>query len=272
MPSLFEDKRSELLARGRRGEKEKHTGKSRYEMRTKSRFSSSTREYNKLNMNDLFRNNVLTVNIPIRGETDDYLVKIKFSGFLDLLQDQLERQNGELNLRAILRALINAFNRDDVYIHCSCPDWKYRMNFWSTMGDINSGDPENRVSKITNPENKLGPGCKHVMLVISNTGWLIKVASVINNYIKFFEKNRKHEYADIIYPAIYGKEYEEPVQLSFDDADELISDEETIDVANELGAKSGRFQKGNPNRFQPKNKSNKDQISVDEIEVEEEDT
>lgn len=135
-----------------------------------------------------------------------------------------------------------------VVLH-NCPDWKYRMNFWSTVNKINSGAPENRPSKITNPVNDLGPGCKHVMLVLSNHNWLIKVASVINNYIKYFEKHKQREYADIIYPAIYGKKYEEPVQIDIMDSgsDNLDTSTDTIDVANKVGAVSGRFKSDETN-------------------------
>lgn len=266
MKFLQEDKRTQLIAQGKRGEREKTDGKTRYEKRVKSRFSSATREYNQIDMNQLFKDNILTVLIPVRGETDDYFVKIKFGGFLDILRKRLEQQDNILNLRSVIRALLDAFNSDDVYIHCSCPDWKYRMAFWATVTDILSGDPENRPSKITNPKNTLGPGCKHVMLVLANTSWLIKVASVVHNYVKYFEKNKKQQYADILYPAIFGKEYEEPVQLSFDDSDELESDTQIIDDANKAGIERGRFQTGNQYRFQKSDKPDPNQQSIDDIE------
>lgn len=266
MNILQEDRRSELIAQGKRGEKEKGDGKSRYEKRVKSNVSHSTREYNQIDMNSLFKNNILTVSIPVRGETNNYLVKIKFGGFLDILKDFIDRQNGVFNLRAVTRALIDSFNSDDVYIHCSCPDFKYRMAYWASINDLNSGEAESRPSNITNPKDNLGPGCKHVMLVLSNTNWLIKVASVINNYVKFFEQRRKKEYADIIYPAIYGKPYEEPVQLSIDDTDELVSDTDTIDTANIQGAVSGRFKAGNPYRFKSNDSQIRGQTSIDDIE------
>lgn len=263
MINLLEDRRSDLIAKGKRGEREKGDGKTRYEKRVKSRFSTSTREYNSIDMNSLFKEGILTIKIPVHGETDDYEVTIKFGGLLDKIRNRL---NGNpVNLKDIIRALLDGFDSDDVYIHCSCPDWKYRMAFWATMSDINSGDPENRPSDITNPNNKLGPGCKHVMLVLANSAWLIKVASVVHNYIKYFEKNRQKQYADIIYPAIYGKKYEEPVQLSIDDRDDLESDKSLIDTSNALGAVSGRFRKGNPYRYQPRrNEVEKGQISIED--------
>ena len=68
------------------------------------------------------------------------------------------------------------------------------------------------------------------------------------------EKHRQNDYARYIYPVLYGKEYEEPVQLSMDDSDtgELDTSSDTLDVANEYGRTSGRFTTGNPYRFQRK--------------------
>ena len=131
-----------------------------------------------------------------------------------------------------------------VILH-NCLDFFYRFSYWATVKDINSGEPQLIPAKITNPTNNKGPGCKHVMLVLSNTVWLLKVASVINNYIKYMERYRQNDYAKIIYPAIYGKEYTQPVQLSIDDSkDETLTDDETfIDTTNEYGRTSGRFRR-----------------------------
>lgn len=267
MRKLVEDKRVELVSKGKRGQREKGDGKTRYQKRVKSRFASSTRSYNQINMNELFKEDILTVGIEVHGETDDYKVLIKFGNLLELLRRRLSQQNDILDLRAIIRALIDAFNSDNVYISCSCPDFFYRFGYWDTKTNINSGEPQYIPSPITNPDNNLGPGCKHTMLVLSNTGWLIKVASVINNYIKYMEVHRQRDYADIIYPAIYGKKYEEPVQLSIEDKDELDTDKETIDKSNEEGRTRGQFKPGNKlGRKFTSSKTNPDQIDIDEIE------
>ena len=252
------------MAQGRRGEREKGTGKTRYEMRVNSKVASTVKEFNDIDMQSLFVYNILTINVPVVGETDNYLVKIKFGGFLDLLHKQIERQDGKLDLRAITRALIDAFNQEDVQISCDCKDFRYRFGFWTTMGNINSGLPERRPSKITNPKNTLGPGCKHIMLVLSNNSWLIKVARVINNWIIYMSKYRQKQYADIVYPAIYGKAYEEPVQLDIDDEQD-INDRTSIDTANELGRTRGQFKTGNKYRFQPSN-VRRGQVTIDDVE------
>ena len=56
---------------------------------------------------------------------------------------------------------------------------------------------------MTNPNDTLGVGCKHIMLVLSNTSWCIKLASVIHNYINYMKSHYEKLYADIIYICVY---------------------------------------------------------------------
>lgn len=384
---ILEASRNDLLTKSKASNK----GRQRFKRRVKSKVANQVKQFNSIDMNKLFRDDILTVNISVNGETDNYVVKISFGGFLELLRKEVDR-TGMFDLRAVTRALLDGFNKDDVYIHCSCPDfcldgstkikllngevvsvsdmlekfnngeemWVYssdekgdfkpgkvsnvwisgyvnnlvkvtldndkeilttpnhrymlrdgsykeakdlyigqslmsmcsnyhkvknvecvvlendvpvydisvedynnfyvdagvmlhncyRFAYWATKNNINSGEPQNSNGKwIRNPDDRLGSGCKHVLLVLSNNSWLIKVASVIKNYAKYMEKYYQQQYADIIYPAIYGKPYEEPVQTSMFDDDELVSDEATLDVSNELGRTSGQFKKGNEYRF-----------------------
>lgn len=252
---LYEDSRSQLLSKSKKADNyapsNQHFGKNRYERRLKSRVSHSVKDYNSINMNRLFKDNVLDVNVLVQGETDKYTVKVSFGGFLDNLHRELKKNDGVLNLRAISRALSSSFNSDNVYISCSCPDWKYRMSFYSTKNNTTSGIPELRPSKITNPNDSKGAGCKHSLLVISNNSWLLKVASVIFNYVNYMEKHYTKLYADIIYPAIYEKEYEEPVQMDmFDDEEqELADDGDTIEKSNKYARTKTQFKRGNEYRF-----------------------
>ena len=116
------------------------------------------------------------------------------------------------------------------------------------------------------------------MLVISNTSWIIKLGSVIHNYINYMEKHYPKLYADIIYPAIYEKDYEEPVQLDLltSDDDKLDTTSDLIDKSNKYAKDKNKFKKDNPYRFQPKitskklNKSIFDDIDDTDIDEEEE--
>lgn len=262
MRILDEDSRRQLIQKSTASQK----GRERYKKRTRSRVSSSVREYNLIDMNKLFKNNILDVNVPVRGETNDYLVRISFGGVIDALQDAIAKNGDVFNLRVVMRALTDAFRNNDVYIHCTCPDWTYRFAYWATMDDINSGEPQTSNGKwIRNPDDSLGSGCKHSLLVLNNSSWLVKVASTIHNYVNYIEKRYQKQYADIIYPALFGKPYEEPVQTSLFDTDELETDAETIDVSNEEGRTSGQFKLGNKQgvRFAPSNTEAEGQTSLD---------
>jgi hypothetical protein len=64
------------------------------------------------------------------------------------------------------------------------------------------------------------------------------------------ERHYEKLYADIIYPAIYGVEYSDDVQLSIDDLDgndELSTDDDTdtLDAANEYNKDRTKFKQGN---------------------------
>lgn len=417
---LNEDNRNQLISKSKSSVK----GKQRYDRRNKSKVSSTSKEFNSIDMNKLFKKDILTVDIPVQGETDKYNVKISFGGFLDILKGYLKNKD-TYEYRDISRACITGFNKDDVYIHCTCPDfclhedteikllngevhtikdicskfnngeelWAYsvdangdfkpgkitdvwvsgmtdtlvkvtldngreiittdnhrymlrdgsfieaktlkenmplmslyfsnhnrhesayklddrynhkvqkvelikldhevpvydltvdkynnfyvdagvilhncyRYNYYSTKNNTNSGQPETRPSKITNPNDTLGSGCKHILLVLSNTSWILRVARVINNYIHYMEDKYPKMYADLIYPAIFGRKYEDSVQLTFDDKDELDTSKDTIDVANDYNKKRTQFQKGNTKgvRFaKDVNKKDDAQINLEEI-------
>jgi len=247
--------------------KSSYKGKQRYSKRVRSKVATSSRDYNSLNMDKLFKDGICTVNIRVQGETDTYIVTIKFGGFLDLLHTQMKTNNNKCDLRTITRALVNGFNQEDVYIHCTCPDATYRFNYWQTKNNINSGAKENRPSNITNPHDTLGSGCKHSLLVLNNNAWIIKVATVIFNYVNYMQKTRESLYAKIIFPAIYQKEYDRDYQLSLFDDDGLDKDEKDIDKAmvHKGRDERGRFNKENEYQFKKKEieiDDNPDQLKV----------
>lgn len=253
---LQEANRRDLITKGRRGDNYVITnqakGKNRFERKKYSSVYRNVAQFNNIDMNLLFKQDILLVGVKVVGETDEYIVKMKFKGVLKELQEEVKRNKDKLEFKCIQRALMTVFNKEEVFISCSCPDWRYRFAYFSSKNDYNSGPIETRVSKITNPNDTKGSGCKHSLLVLANMDWLIKVTSVINNYIKYARNNMQRLYADYIFPKVYGVEYQKAVQLSLFDTDDFDSSPYTIDDINKIGRTSGRFQKGNPYRFQKK--------------------
>ena len=204
---LREDSVRQLLNKSKSSEE----GAKRFAKRVKSHIQTSPAQYNQIDMNKLFTTGILTVDLEVRGETDTYSVKISYGGFLDILHDTIRRDKiEEVDLKVITRTLITGFNRGDVFVHCSCDDFKMRYNYYATVNNINSGEAENRKSEITNPDDSLGIGCKHILLVLTNTSWILKCATVIYNYIVYMKEHQESLYKRVLYPAIYNKKYEEP--------------------------------------------------------------
>jgi len=277
---LLEDKRQELISISKRADNyapdNQYLGKNRYERRLHSKVANSVREMNAIDMNKFFQDNILDVDIKVRGETDNYIVRISFGGVLDEIHKQLESNNNVLNLRCIIRALVAAFNGDNVYVRCSCPDFKYRQAFFLSVHDVIVGEKENIPSIITNPNDTKGRGCKHILLVLSNNSWLTKVASVVFNYINYMEKHYQNLYADVIYPAIYQTEFVDDVQLQITEPEpeepieevpdiSVKTDTDLLDVSNKWARTKNQFQKGNQYRFQKQNRPMKRQIDFDNL-------
>ena len=277
---LVEATRNQLLNKSKNADnysaKNQSKGKNRYERRLKSRVMNNIVNYNRISMDSLFKQDILTVGIEVQGETNQYTVTVRCRGLLREIQREVKANGGKLEFKNITRALTRVLNSEDVFIRCDCPDAKYRMNFWQWKNGYGT-QVEPRPSDITNPNDTKGAGCKHTLLVLSNLEWVMKVASVINNYIKYCQKKLQNNYATYIFPKIYGIPYNRAVQLSIFDTGMLPQDQETLRNIASTNLKDrdnrGRFIKGNSMRFKPKSTKPKEQPEtkyMDKLELEDE--
>ena len=274
---LNEAKRTELINKSKSADNYSITnqsrGKNRYERRKYSKVASSVRQYKNLDMDAFFKRDVLTVNIEVQGETNDYIVTVRMTGVLKEVLKQFE-QSGDMKLNAKIlnKALIKVFNSSDLQIKCSCPDGKYRHNYWQWKNNYGV-QYEPRPSDITNPNDTKGSGCKHTMLVLSNVTWLIKVSSVIVNYIRYCQEHLQKNYAEYIFPKLYGMPYKKAVQLHLFNNGWFPQDQQTMSAIINKGLQ-GRDEKGrfikkiNPNE-EPKqqigNKPVQQQFEFDDV-------
>ena len=74
---LKEASRNQLLTKS----KTTTAGKKRFKQRVKSRVATTVKQYNSIDMNKLFKDNIFSVDIDVQGETNKYTVKISFGGF-----------------------------------------------------------------------------------------------------------------------------------------------------------------------------------------------
>lgn len=271
--SLLEKSRQELISKSKSGAEyasgNQSKGKNRWERRKYSQIANSVRDYNTIDMDAFFKGDILDFGIKVHGETDNYLVKITFEGILSELRREVQGNDNKLEFKCVLRALLKVFNTGDVYVSCTCPDWTYRFKYWAQRNGYNSEVPDKWSSVRPLPRDQggatgandrdtKGSGCKHVNLAISNLDWMMKIASVINNYIKWCRTNMERNYADYIFPQVYGVPYNKAIQMSlFDDPNDnglLPSDQGTLAqvIGQSMQGKDrlGRWSKGNQYRFQ----------------------
>lgn len=124
MPELLLEKnRRELIDQSKNADIVKSYGTTRYERRSKQHIYNSITNFNKIDMNALFKGNLLSFKIPVHGETDNYEVEVLFEGICDDIKREIKRNKDKFEYKCVYRALINAINKQDIYIACSCPDW-----------------------------------------------------------------------------------------------------------------------------------------------------
>lgn len=187
-------------------------GKNRYERKKYSKLASTVEEYNKIDMNDFFKKDILLVKIPITGETDNYTVKVKLLGVVAEMTKSIKSNKYKFEFKTVLQALTKVFNTTDVYTNCTCDDYKYHFAYWNIVNNVSIDDSAHNPGPgkgIANPDDDKGRGCKHILLVLENCDWLMKVASVIFNYVEYMSNKMPEVFLSVIFPRLYGIDAEE---------------------------------------------------------------
>lgn len=249
---IDEATRNQLIAKSKKGTTYKHKSNSnRWSAKSNCLVANTVKDYNKIDMDTFWKKDILSFQVKVEGETDEYLVTVELKDILSKIQRRVQNNHNKLEIKCIYDSLIQALNSEDIKIDCTCPDFQYRFRVWATKNNYNAGTAENREAKITNPDDQLGAACKHILCVINNAEWLQKIASVINNYVNYCKDKMEYNYSRFIFPKIYGMSYDKAVQMTLDDYDDkgdikdkLDSDEDLINLSNALGKVRGRIKKG----------------------------
>lgn len=250
LSTLLEANRTSLISQSRNAGiyKNRERGKNRFERKKYSRIANAVKNYNEINMNLLFKQDILQVNIPVVGESDEYIVTIKLEGVVAEMHKNIKNNNNKLEYRTIIQALTKVFNTSDVYIKCTCPDAKYRFAHWNIIKNVSVDDSASDPGPgkgIANPNDDKGRGCKHMLLVLANGDWMMKVASVINNYCHFISEKKPAAFLKLIFPKLYGVPADEADQNGIvDDNEDLETGKDLIDIINEYGRNRGKFKPG----------------------------
>jgi hypothetical protein len=247
---LDEATRNQLIAQSRNVGRYKDTsrGINREQRKKYSKVANAVKSYNSINMNDLFKKDILQVDIPVVGETDEYTVTIKLEGAVAELQKNIKNNSNKFEFRTIIQALTKVFNTSDIWVKCSCPDFKYRFAHWNIIKNVSVDDSSKDPGPgkgIANPNDDKGRGCKHVLLVLSNGAWMMKVASVINNYCHYLSEKKPEAFLKLVFPKLYGVPADEAAENDIvADNEDLETGKDLIDVVNNWARDRGKFKKG----------------------------
>lgn len=227
---IDEATRHQLINKSRNADVTKSYGTTRYDRKDMQHIYNSVSAFNKIDMNALWKANLLSFFIPVQGEHGNYEVEVLFDGILDAINRELKNNSWTFEYKVVYKAIIDAINKQDIYVSCSCPDWKYRMSYWSSKGRYNSGQPQIVPARFTNPRDSQGAGCKHVMKVLADLDWALKLASCVTNYVTYMEEHYPDKYFDILFPAMYGVSYQRALDQGLIDVPE--DDLDAINVDN----------------------------------------
>lgn len=247
---LDEATRTQLVAQSRNVGQYKDTsrGRNRMERKKYSKVVNSVKAFNSINMNSVFKQDILQVDIPIVGETDEYTVTIKLEGVVAEIQKNIKNNGNKFEYRTIIQALTKVFNTTDVYVKCTCPDYKYRFAHWNIIKNVSVDDSSQDPGPgkgIVNPNDDKGRGCKHILVCLSNGDWMLKCASVINNYCHYLSEKKPEAFLKLVFPKLYGVPAEEASENGLvEDNEDLETGKDLIDIVNEWAKHRGKFKPG----------------------------
>lgn len=122
---------------------------------------------------------VITTNILGNGSTYTDSIAFKFV-ITDLIEQAKNSPKHVVNSKLIIKSIHASLDKQDIYIDCSCDDFKYRYAFWSTQGKFKWGKLQNsNGKKIRNPNNDMGCMCKHLYALLRSNKFLNLISDKI---------------------------------------------------------------------------------------------
>ena len=209
---LQEKSRSDLLSKSMTAKPTKSYNTTRFERRKLQTMKTSTSIFNKLDMNSVFKSDALSLEIPVEGETNTYTVTILFDGICKDIQRELKKNDYNLEFKVIYKAIVRAIKNQNMFIGCTCKDYKFRFQYIATKERYNALQAQLVPATQTNPNDDQGAGCKHILKVLDDLSWAMQLATALNNYILYMKKNKQKLFNDIMFRSIYGMPYRSAVE------------------------------------------------------------
>lgn len=196
--SAYEALIDRYLLDSRHGEDYRTMPGNRYKRRMRIKQNGGARVWYDIDINKFFKQDKFLFHIPVIGETNDYICELEVERWLPLLRQDIQKEG--FSVMTFKKSLGKALRVCNIKSHCSCPDFAYTQAYWFTMKGDNSGRPEARPAKITNPKDRKGRGCKHLNFVMSLKIWTERVARILFNYCFNLYKQNK-----ILFNAVVTK-------------------------------------------------------------------
>ena len=209
---LQEKSRSDLLSKSMTAKPTKSYNTTRFERRKLQTMKTSSSIFNKLDMNSVFKSDALSLEIPVEGETNTYTVTILFDGICKDIQRELKKNDYNLEFKVIYKAIVRAIKNQNMFIGCTCKDYKFRFQYIATKERYNALQAQLVPATQTNPNNDQGAVCKHILKVLDDLSWAMQLATALNNYILYMKKNKQKLFNDIMFRSIYGMPYRSAVE------------------------------------------------------------
>ena len=117
-------------------------------------------------------------------EVGDYTDTIAFSNILLNLREIVKNDPRHIvKFDWVIKACKKALDKADLYVHCTCADFKYRFAYVGTKNNYKYGKKEMRPADIRNPRDDIGAFCKHLAAILSNKNWVNKVATRVTDWL-----------------------------------------------------------------------------------------
>lgn len=221
-------------------------GKNRFERKKFSKVAKQVKLFNDIDMNDFFKKDLLTVKIPVTGETNEYTVYIQLDGVVEEMSRNIKTNSNKFEYRTVIQSITKVFNTTNVRVKCSCPDFQFRYAHQLIINnesvDDTSKDPGPGKTGMANSKGK---GCKHILLCLNNGDWIMKIASCIKNYITYMDENKHELFMKLIFPKLYSFDATEAEENGIIPEDtDLDTTKNIIDVINDWAKNRGKFKKG----------------------------
>lgn len=134
---------------------------------------------------DAFMYDWLVIKTNISGNNKTYEDIIAFKGVVtDLISSVKNSSNYVVNSKSIIRSIHKSLDNQDIYIDCTCPDFKYRYAYFATQDKFKWGKLQNSNGKqIRNPNNDIGCMCKHLYALLRSNKFLDAISDKIMRII-----------------------------------------------------------------------------------------